>query len=273
MFKSEPICILKVGSTVDGREVPQQDVDDITETYNPKKYNARINDDHNKWSWKGGSVLSVEKRSAEDGDEVWAVIKPNSHLLRNIEMGQLLHTSCEYQRDFAGSGKAYLTGLAFTDEPASLGTTQVHLSARADNVILVSSGQAINSEHFSTADDDEASLFKKFTNWLKGEHSQEQLSQQEEENEMSKETEELLKQSVELNSKMNEQLGQLVEALNKKEQPEDENDPPQSEANPLEEKVEQLSAQVEELTTKLSQSTDEQQRNLAGQDAEPELYL
>ncbi|MGL6026808.1 MAG: GPO family capsid scaffolding protein, partial [Vibrio sp.] len=97
MFKSEPICILKAGPTIDGRNIPQKVIDDIAETYDPKHYTARINDDHCVWSAKGGSVLSVEKR----GDELWAEIKPNSHLLRNIENGQLLHTSCEYIENFA----------------------------------------------------------------------------------------------------------------------------------------------------------------------------
>ncbi|MDV5034797.1 GPO family capsid scaffolding protein [Vibrio diabolicus] len=107
MFKSEPICILKAGPTVDGREVPQQVIDDIAETYDPKKYNALINEEHFQWSWKYGSVLSTEKRD----DELWAVIKPNSMLLRTVENGQLLHTSVEYQEDFGKTGKAYLTNL------------------------------------------------------------------------------------------------------------------------------------------------------------------
>ncbi|MCY4641089.1 MAG: GPO family capsid scaffolding protein, partial [Gammaproteobacteria bacterium] len=49
---------------------------------------------------------------------------------RLIEMnanGQRLHTSMELEPDFAGTGKAYLMGLAVTDEPASLGTSQLQL--------------------------------------------------------------------------------------------------------------------------------------------------
>lgn len=46
MFKSEPICILKAGPTIDGRDIPQKVIDDIAETYDPKKYTARINDNH-----------------------------------------------------------------------------------------------------------------------------------------------------------------------------------------------------------------------------------
>lgn len=275
MFKSEPICILKAGPTIDGRDIPQKVIDDIAETYDPKKYTARINDNHSEWSWKGGSVLSVEKRD----DELWAEIKPNSYLLRNIESGQLLHTSCEYREDFANTGKAYLTGLAFTDNPASLGTTQVHLSAQRgeEKLQLVSTGQTINYSEKQPQKDSSAaeqSLLKKILNLLTSapDGDKEQLSKKEESEEMSKETEELLKQSVEQNQKLNEQLGTLIEKLSVQGEPETKEEPT-PEVNSLEEKVENLSAQLGELTNKLSSITDDSERNLAGQDAEDEQYL
>lgn len=116
MFQSEPICILQAGTTVDGRVIEQKIIDEIAETYNPEVYTARINEEHYDWSYKFGSVLSVEKRE----DKLFAVIKPNSHLLRMTEQGQLLHTSCEFIEKFSNTEKAYLTGLALTDKPASL---------------------------------------------------------------------------------------------------------------------------------------------------------
>ncbi|MGR6860809.1 GPO family capsid scaffolding protein [Aliivibrio salmonicida] len=148
MFQSEPICILKAGPTIDGRNIEQKIIDDIAETYNPKLYNARINEDHWQYGPKLGDVLSVEKRD----DELWAVLKPNSRLLSNIERDQLLHTSCEFYPDFASSGRAYLSGLAMTDEPASLGTTQVHLSANSDKCKgqeSLSSGATVSLEMLS----------------------------------------------------------------------------------------------------------------------------
>ena len=275
MFHSEPICILTAGKTADKRDIEQQVIDDIAETYDPKYYTARINEDHSKWSWKGGSVLSAEKR----GDELWAVIKPNSHLLRNIENGQLLHTSCEFERDFAGSGKAYLTGLAFTDEPASLGTTQVHLSknSKDSNREYVSTGHTLNAEHFSQQNEDnDDSLFQKFKGWLKREDHTEQLSTHEDD-EMSKETEELLKQSIEQNQQLNNNVSQLVEQLSKQTPPEEPEEPKKPEANQevteLKGQVEQLSSQVSELTEKFNKTTDEGERKLAGQDGEDEVYL
>jgi hypothetical protein len=126
MFKTEFICILTAGHTVDGREVSQQTLNEIAETYDPEKYNARINVNHSLYSSKLGSVLAVKV----DGAKLLAQLKPNDLFLYLIQQGQYLHTSCEIVGDFAKTGKAYLTGLAVTDEPASLGTTELHLSAQ-----------------------------------------------------------------------------------------------------------------------------------------------
>lgn len=270
MFQSQPICILQAGTTVDGRVIEQNIIDEIAQSYNPEVYTARINEEHYDWSYKYGSVLSVEKRD----DKLFAVIKPNSYLLRMIEQGQLLHTSCEFIEKFSDTEKAYLTGLALTDKPASLGTTQIHLSSKDDGKVQVRSNFTIKPEQFSVeTEEEEASLYQKFKSWLKGEKPVEQLSQQQEENEMNKETEELLKQSVEQNQKLSEQLGQLVETLSAKPTSQEPEVKPEPETNPLETKVEQLSAQVGELTIALSQFTDEEARRLAGQDTQPEVYL
>lgn len=279
MFKSEPICILTAGPTIDGRDITQKIIDDIADTYDPHKYAARINDDHSSLSWKGGTVLSVEKRGAE----LWAEIKPNSHLLRNIENGQLLHTSCEFYEDFASTGRAYLTGLAFTDEPASLGTTQVHLSAKAEEKVLVSSGQTLNVQKYSNSNgSDDESLLRKFLNMLKStpDATKEQLSNQEESEDMSKELEDLLKQSIEQGKHNQQQLSQLNEKVEKLNVNGEEETPPEDEENKevteLKGQVETLSSTVGELKDsieKLSKLTDEDERQLAGQDGEEEPYL
>lgn len=280
MFKSEPICILKAGPTVDGREVPQQVIDDIAETYDPKKYNALINEEHFQWSWKYGSVLSAEKRD----DELWAVIKPNSMLLRTVENGQLLHTSVEYQEDFSKTGKAYLTGLALTDNPASLGTTQIQLSNKSEDKTYVATGQTVNLSSLSSqaVDSSEQGLFQKFQRWLNGDDTKEQLSQTQEQGEMSKKTEELLEQSIEQNKALSNQLGQLVTCLsaqNAKDDSEEETPPKgddNTEVTELKSQVETLSTQVGDLKnelTKLSKQTDEDERKPAGSGGEEEEWL
>ena len=275
MFQSEPICILKAGPTIDGRHTDQQVIDDIADTYNPKLYAARINEDHWQWGEKLGSVLSVEKR----GDELWAVIKPNSRLLGNVERDQFLHTSCEYIPDFAKTGKAYLTGLAMTDEPASLGTTQVHLSSdKGKDQESLSSGATVSLEMLSgqsRAEPDEKTLLSKLVGLLSGNQtaSLSKKADKEEEVEMSKELEALLTKITEQNEANTTALSSLVDAVTKlsagKEgaSPTEEGTPPDA-ITELSKTVETLSTQVTELTTKLSAVTDEEQRRLAGEGGE-----
>lgn len=276
MFQSELICILQAGATIDGRVIEQKIIDEIAETYNPEVYTARINADHYPWSNKYGSVLSVEKKE----DKLFAVLKPNSMLLRMAEQGQLLHSSCEFYEKFADTGKAYLTGLALTDEPASLGTTQIQLSANSKDKACVPTSFQITLEQLSkSTEEEEASMFNTFKRWLKGESELEQLSQQQEEDDMSKELEELLKQSIEQGKENQQQLSQLseqVEKLNTNGQPQEPEVEEGAEVTELEGKVEKLSSQLESLTgqiEKLSKLTDEDQRQLAGEGADAESYL
>jgi len=129
MFKTVPICILTAGHTVDGREVKPETLHQMAEAYNPETYNARINIEHNSYGYKLGSVLSLNVKEVGEKVKLFAELKPNDYLLYFIQQGQKLHTSCEIVMNFAQTGKAYLTGLAVTDNPASLGTTEMHLSA------------------------------------------------------------------------------------------------------------------------------------------------
>lgn len=284
MFKSEPFCALTAGETIDGRMIEQQDIDDAAETYDPKFYNARINSNHNhsEYSTRLGSVLSAEAR----GPELWLEIKPNSHLLRNIEYGQLLHTSAELRRNFRGTGKTYLKGLAMTDEPASVGTTEMHLSSTSnDKDTLIVAGNTVSTEHFSEKPADELTLIQKITNLLSraDKFDKEQLSNQEESEEMSKKTEELLEQSIEQNKQTNLQLSKLVEHLSAEPEeakaPEQKQDSEQAEENKevteLKGQVENLSTQVSSLSetmVKLSGMTDEDERSLAGKNGQEKAY-
>ena len=298
MFQSEPICILTAGPTIDGRNVEQQMVDDIAETYNPKTYNARINEEHWGWGEKFGSVVSVEKR----GKELWGILKPNSKLLGTIEKGQLLHTSCEITPDYAKTGKFYLTGLALTDSPASIGTTEMHLSDNAGKKMSFCTGSVISLNEFSLKNQtnrsqEEQTLFSRLLNMI---GSEKYNKHQEEEPEMSKELENLITLSVKENKKTNDLISNLVIALSEnknsltKESDTEHNSievklgklteqilalskdkkietPPEKTA--VEKQIDMLSAQIEALTTKLSNATDEENRLLSGSKSDEETYL
>lgn len=125
------------GPTVDGREILPQELRDIAETYTPSKYTAVIWAEHERWSGSHGTVFAV--RLVEVGDDLEpgqvaleAQLKPNQKLLWLNDQGEKLFTSIEIRPNFANSGKAYLTGLAVTDEPASLGTQELYFSNRTD---------------------------------------------------------------------------------------------------------------------------------------------
>ncbi|MDQ0741816.1 GPO family capsid scaffolding protein [Pseudomonas sp. W4I3] len=121
------------GTTADGREILPQELRDIAETYKPSKYTAVIWCDHERWSGSHGTVFAV--RLVEEGEDLEpgqialeAQLKPNDRLLQLNDKGQKLFSSIEITPNFAGSGKAYLTGLGVTDEPASLGTQELYFS-------------------------------------------------------------------------------------------------------------------------------------------------
>ena len=59
-----------------------------------------------------------------------AQLKPNDKLLWLNDQGEKLFSSIEITPNFASSGKAYLTGLAVTDSPASLGTQELYFSSK-----------------------------------------------------------------------------------------------------------------------------------------------
>ncbi|KRP75339.1 scaffolding protein [Pseudomonas paralactis] len=121
------------GPTVDGRVILPQELRDIAETYKPSLYTAVIWCDHERWPGSHGTVYAVrlveEGKDLEPGEiALEAQLKPNDRLLYLNDQGQKLFSSIEITPDFRGSGKAYLTGLGVTDQPASVGTQELYFS-------------------------------------------------------------------------------------------------------------------------------------------------
>lgn len=252
MFQTEFICILTAGNTVDGRKIPQQILDDVAETYDQNIYNARINLVHEQGGWKAGSVLALKVK----GNQLLAQLKPNELMLNLISQGQLLHTSCELQPNFAKTGKWYLTGLALTDEPASLGTAELHLSAKRDSELFCSD-ETIAAE--------KPTLLNKLFNKQK-------------DTEMTdKATLEMLSQIKEANTSTSTALTQLTgvitelaKTLSAEESEEEQSTSGDVAVTELTEKLSELTAKFEtqnqaftDLKEKLSNQTDEQARDQA----------
>lgn len=125
------------GTTADGREILPQELRDVAETYKPSKYTAVIWSEHERGPGSHGTVYAT--RLVEDADDLEpgqvaleAQLKPNDKLLWLNDQGEKLFSSVEITPNFAGSGKAYLTGLAVTDSPASLGTQELYFSRQTN---------------------------------------------------------------------------------------------------------------------------------------------
>lgn len=132
------------GPTVDGREILPQELRDMAETYALSKYTAVIWAEHERWYGSHGTVFAL--RLVEEADDLQpgqvaleAQLKPNDKLLWLNDQGEKLFTSVEITPNFANSGKAYLTGLAVTDSPASLGTQELYFSAKTSKAAFFAS--------------------------------------------------------------------------------------------------------------------------------------
>lgn len=124
------------GATTDGREIQRSWIEQMAKNFNRKKYGARVWLEHMRGMLPEssfaalGDVLAVESRTVEDGKlALFAQIEALPALVAMNKAKQKIYTSIEVDPNFAKSGEAYLTGLAVTDSPASLGTKVLKFAA------------------------------------------------------------------------------------------------------------------------------------------------
>lgn len=148
MKKSKFFRVFTEGDTTDGREIQRNWIEEIVEGYNTAKYGARVWLEHIRGilpesPFKAyGDVTAVKAEEVEDGKlALFAQISPTDDLLAMNKARQKIYTSVEIDPNFAKSGKCYLTGLAVTDSPASLGTEMLAFSAKSEHNPLASRKQ------------------------------------------------------------------------------------------------------------------------------------
>ncbi|HAV2028541.1 TPA: GPO family capsid scaffolding protein [Enterobacter cloacae] len=140
--KAKRLRIGVEGATTDGREIQREWLDQMAASYNPEVYTALINLEHIKSYLpestfnRYGRVTALVAEEIQDGPlkgkmALYADVEPTSALVELVKKGQKLFTSMEVSPKFADTGKAYLVGLAATDDPASLGTEMLTFSASA----------------------------------------------------------------------------------------------------------------------------------------------
>ena len=124
------------GATTDGREIQRSWIEQMAKNFKRETYGARVWLEHMRGMLPEssfaalGDVLAVEARPVEDGKlALFAQIEALPALVAMNKAKQKIYTSIEVDPNFAKTGEAYLTGLAVTDSPASLGTEVLKFAA------------------------------------------------------------------------------------------------------------------------------------------------
>ncbi|MBY0446277.1 MAG: GPO family capsid scaffolding protein [Burkholderiales bacterium] len=125
------------GATTDGRTITREWLSQMAKNYNPATFGARVNMEHIRGIYPDsafksyGDVVALEAKEIDGKMALFATIDPTPELVAMNQNRQKVYTSIECDPDFADTGEAYLTGLAVTDNPASLGTSMLQFSASA----------------------------------------------------------------------------------------------------------------------------------------------
>lgn len=143
-FRSTWFRVATAGATTDGREIDAAWITDMAASYNRALYGARVWMEHIRGTVADspfrayGDVLAVKAEeidvalngATEKRLALFAQIEPTADLIALSKARQKIYTSIEVNPQFAGTGKAYLTGLGITDSPASLGTDVLTFAAQ-----------------------------------------------------------------------------------------------------------------------------------------------
>jgi hypothetical protein len=138
-LKTGWVIIATSGATMDGRKIEKQWLTEMAENYNERMYSAKIWPDHERYFGSQGKVLALKVEPATDPafkDELqlMAIIAPSDDLIYYNKRGKYVHTSIEVLKNFANKGFFYLGGLAVTDQPASLGTSELQFSESTNSI-------------------------------------------------------------------------------------------------------------------------------------------
>lgn len=140
-YRSRFFRVAVEGATTDGRTIERQWLVDAAETYSPTTYGARVWMEHLRSMTADspfrayGDVVALKTEEVDIGGAkklaLFAQIEPTKDLVDMVNSAkQKLYTSIEITPKFADSGRAYLSGLAVTDTPASLGTEMLAFCAQ-----------------------------------------------------------------------------------------------------------------------------------------------
>ncbi|MFV0680010.1 GPO family capsid scaffolding protein [Ottowia sp.] len=136
--KAKRFRVATSGPTIDGREIKADWLTQAADNYDPVGiYAARINVEHLRGAMHEsefgalGDVTALSTENLKDGRvALYADLLPNERAIAANQKGQKVYSSIEIIENFAGTGQAYMVGLALTDSPASLGTQRLAFSTQ-----------------------------------------------------------------------------------------------------------------------------------------------
>lgn len=182
-MKTKFFRVATSGKTVDGREITPAQIDQMAASYKPETYGARIWVEHLRSflpdsPFKAyGDVLALKAEDAGDGKRaLFAQIDATDDLVKLNKGRQKVYWSIEIDPAFAGTGQAYMVGLAVTDSPASTGTEMLKFSLGKPDTLPDAVKGHLFSEHVEggaiAADDTkpEVSIFAKVKELLTGQN-------------------------------------------------------------------------------------------------------
>ncbi|WP_275098058.1 GPO family capsid scaffolding protein [Sedimenticola hydrogenitrophicus] len=163
--RSKFFRVAQEGDTIDGRKITRQDINDAVSNFDSKRYGARVWLEHVRGYVPGGpfdalgDVYAVQAKEDDGVMGLYAQIEPLPELIAINQRAQKIYSSIELT---FSKGKAWLTGLAVTDSPASFGTERLAFSAGStlyhgptmDDEHLYSVGLETEIEFVDSSDDD-----------------------------------------------------------------------------------------------------------------------
>jgi hypothetical protein len=156
--------VATAGRTIDDRVIKEQWLFDAAENYDPAEYTALIFPEHYRYMNLGSVAALKTGKDAKQRTCLFAKLQPNDALLSMKASGQKLFMSIEIKENYLGNGKSYLSGIAATDSPASVGTDRLQFSRKTDGTVLSALEEVGN---FTLPADN--TFFNTVRNWIKPE--------------------------------------------------------------------------------------------------------
>lgn len=141
-MKTKRFLLATAGSTVDGRTITPEQLQEMAKSYDPKTYAARLNIEHirgisgDKPFRAYGDVLELSTEEVtvnfNGTDEtrlgLYGVFDVTDDAKALNDAKQKMYPSIEIQDNFANKGFSYLVGCALTDSPAAIATERLQFN-------------------------------------------------------------------------------------------------------------------------------------------------